>query len=361
MSRNGEGSTERLGLDGKYRESQLPLLIRREGMAELVDGVVRILDRRELPHTIRHLECTTVEEVAVAIEVMAIQGASTLSFAAGYAMAMEAGSDDTDPRALSQRLTLARDRLLSTRPTGIALRRMVDSVFDVAVHSAGTNPGAAAAAYVEESAQLLARQALATGRYALELLDGAGTILTHCFADRALLYLLLEAEQAGREIHVYASETRPFLQGARLTSMSVQEIGHPVTLITDGMGGFLMTRGLIDAFVTAADRVCLDGTICNKIGTYQYAVCAAANEIPYIVLRQNGPDVESRSAADIEIEYRDAHEVLYCGGRRMAPEGVTALYPAFDITPPHLIHRIVTDRGAFASQAIESYFATPAD
>jgi len=350
---------ERLGLDGEYLESDLPLLIRREGMAELVDGSVRILDRRVLPHTIEYLECDTVEDVAVAIESMAIQGAFTLSLAAGYAMAMEAGSR-RNGTTVGRRLADARRRLLATRPTGAALRRMLDAVYAVAVGSPDGASGPAAAGYVSGVAATLAKQALATGRHALDVLDGVDSILTHCFADRAFLYFLLEAKRRDREIHVYASETRPYLQGARLTAPSVQQIGHPVTLITDGMGGFLMTQGLVGAVVTAADRVCLDGTICNKIGTYQYAVAAAANELPYVVLRQSGPDAGSASAADVDVEYRDGEEVLHFDGRRQTAEGVAGLYPAFDITPPDLIYRIVTDRGAFLPENVSGYFDAPA-
>jgi len=140
-----------------------------------------------------------------------------------------------------------------------------------------------------------------------------------------------------------------------LTALSALEIGHPVTLITDGMGGFLMREGRVGAFVTAVDRVCLDGTICNKVGTYQYALAARANGLPYYVLRQSGPDFESATAADVAVEYRDPRSVIEFDGVPTAPSGVRALYPAFDITPPELVTAIVTDRGAFAPGAIRDY------
>jgi len=126
-------------------------------------------------------------------------------------------------------------------------------------------------------------------------------------------------------------------------------------VITDGMGGFLMRRGEIDAFVTAADRVCMDGTVCNKVGTYQYALAANANGLPYYVLRQSGPDVESADESSVELEFRDGEEIVIIGGARSAPSGVEGLYPAFDITPADLVSKIITDRGAFAASDIASY------
>jgi methylthioribose-1-phosphate isomerase len=219
----------------------------------------------------------------------------------------------------------------------------------------GLDPRAEAVAAVEAQAARWARQALATARHALPLVPHDVGLLTHCFADRSLLYLLLEARRASRTIDLYCSETRPYLQGARLTAMSAQQVGHPVTVITDGMGGFLMREGRVGAFVTAADRVCTDGTICNKVGTYQYALAARANLLPYYVLRQSGPDLESAGERDIHVEYRDPLSVLEFESVRVAPQGVNALYPAFDITPPELVTAIVTDRGVFAPSEVKDY------
>lgn len=234
---------------------------------------------------------------------------------------------------------------------------MLAMVEDVALraHAEERDARGAILAAVEAQAAAWARQALATARHALPLLPAGAGLLTHCFADRSLLYLLLEARRLGRTIDLYCSETRPYLQGARLTALSALEIGHPVTLITDGMGGFLMREGRVGAFVTAADRVCLDGTICNKVGTYQYALAAHAHALPYLVLRQSGPDFESATAADIQVEYRDPRAVLEFNGVPTAPPGVQALYPAFDITPPELVTAIVTDRGVFAPESIRDY------
>lgn len=347
----------RLALDGEYDEARVPLLLRRSGMAEWDDGRVRILDRRNLPATVRFIDCRTVEEVAAAIESMAIQGAFTLSLAAGYGLALAVASATGARQQWLAAVDEAARRLIVTRPTGLALSRMMVECKAAAHATEGDREAIVAAIVrtVDAKAQQLARQALATARHALPLLAGAEAILTHCFADRSLLYLLLEARREGRTLRVYCSETRPYLQGARLTAPAVLEAGHRATLITDGMGGFLIRRGMVQAFLTAADRVCLDGTICNKVGTYAHALAARASGVPYHVLRQSGPDFESAGEGDIEIELRDGRSVLDFMGVATSVPGVDAIYPAFDITPPDLVTSIVTDQGVFEPSSIARY------
>jgi len=344
---------DRLGLEGEFAEAELPLLVRRAGMAEWDDGLVTILDRRALPMSEIYVECRTTEEVAKAIEEMVIQGAFSLSIAAGYGLALAGLRGPDVPGAIHAAAT----RLRSTRPTGLALQRMMNACLQRAdaAMAAGQNPVDAIVATVDHAAATLARQGWKTGQRAAALLEDGTSILTHCFPDRSYVYLLMEAAKAGKKLHVICSETRPYLQGARLTSLCAQQAGFSATVITDGMGGFLMRRGDIGAFVTAADRVCLDGTVCNKIGTYQYALAAKAHELPYYALRQSGPDTESAGEADIEVEMREGDALLYCGGERTAPHGVQGLYPGFDITPPELVSAIVTDRGIFSPANINAY------
>lgn len=341
---------DRLGLEGEFKESELPLLIRRTGMAAWDDGVVRILDRRELPLTEKYIECRTVEEVANAIKNMAIQGAFSLSIAAGYGLAL-AGSDP-------QMIKVSAERLTNTRPTGLALHRMMVACLsrvEVALDE-GENPVSVIIDTVDKAAADLARQGWKTGQRAANLLEDGMSILTHCFPDRSYVYLLMEASKAGKNLNIICSETRPYLQGARLTSLCAQQAGFDAKVITDGMSAYLMRRGDIDVFVTAADRVCMDGTVCNKIGTYQHALAARAHNLPYYTLRQSGPDRESASEADVEVEIRSGDAILYSGGKRTAPEGVQGLYPGFDITPPDLVSAIVTDRGVFSPGEINTYF-----
>ncbi len=348
-------SNDRLGLEGVFAEKELPLLIRRQGMADWHDGMVRILDRRALPHEERYVDCENVEEVAVCIEDMVIQGAFSLSIAAGYGLALAAADDQASD--CRKRLHLASERLKKTRPTGLALHRMMAACMAAATGAlnASQSPHQAILDTVNRGAAALARQGYETGRIACELLPGDATILTHCFPDRSYVYMLVEAKRTGKNFRVIASETRPYLQGARLTALCAQQAGFEVHVITDGMGGFLMRRGEIDVFVTAADRVCMDGAVCNKVGTYQYALAAAANSLPYYVLRQSGPDVESANESCVEVEFRDGEEVVNIGGTRSAPVGVDGLYPAFDVTPPDLVTKIITDRGVFPAAEIASY------
>jgi len=346
-------NADRTGLEGEFSELELPLLVRRAGMAEWDDGVVRILDRRALPLSEKYVECRTTEEVAVAIEEMVIQGAFSLSIAAGYGLALSCSNGPDVLKGIKSDAA----RLEKTRPTGLALHRMLAVCVQRAEAAivAGEDPEAAIVGTVDAAAATLARQGWKTGQRAAGLIEDGASILTHCFPDRSYVYLLMEAAKAGKQLNVICSETRPYLQGARLTSLCAQQAGFSAKVITDGMGGFLMRRGEIDAFVTAADRVCMDGTVCNKIGTYQYALAANANDIPYYALRQSGPDTESADESDVDIEMRSGDALLFLGGERIAPEGVQGLYPGFDITPPGLVSAIVTDRGIFDPSTINTY------
>ena len=352
-------SAQQLGLEGVFAEEDIPLPMRRAGMAAWRGDHVLMLDRRELPLKEQYLQLSSTEEVAIAIETMAIQGAFSISIAAGYGLALSA------PTAPSTELTPLKqtaDRLIQTRPTGLAIKRMMSACLAAAEGAArqGNNVQAAVLAIVDQAAVALARQGYETGKHACDLIADGATILTHCFPDRSYVYLLLETARRGKSINVICSETRPYLQGARLTALCAQQAGFNAQVITDGMGGFLMQQGKIDAFVTAADRVCMDGTVCNKIGTYQYALAAKANNVPYYTLRQSGPDRESADASDIEVEYRNGDEIISWAGVRTAPFGVSGLYPSFDITAAELISKIITDRGVFNPQDIANYLtATP--
>lgn len=340
----------RLGLEGEFVEADLPLLVRRAGMAEWQGGSVRILDRRQLPRSEVYVDCASTEDVALAIEEMVIQGAFSLSIAAGYGLALAAEND-------LQQVHGAATRLRQTRPTGLALDRMMTACVEraTAAFAAGESMSDAIVSTVDHAAATLARQGWKTGQRAAELLAEDATILTHCFPDRSYVYMLMEAARAGKRLNVVCSETRPYMQGAKLTSLCALQAGFDATIITDGMGGYLMRRGDIDAFVTAADRVCMDGTVCNKIGTYQYALAARANAVPYFALRQSGPDRESASEADVTVEMRSGEALLTVGGERIAPPGAKGLYPAFDITPPDLVSKIITDRGIFEPAQIHTY------
>ena len=350
---------EQIGWEGIFPEKEIPLPMRRTGLAAWRGDHVKMLDRRHLPLKEKYVLLRSTEEVANAIENMVIQGAYSISIAAGYGLALSATEQHSEDLGC---VHSAAKRLIKTRPTGLAIQRMMAACLKAAeIASADGNPiRETVLAVVDQAAVALAKQGYETGKNACDLLEDGATILTHCFPDRSYVYLLMETKRRGKKIKVICSETRPYLQGARLTALCAQHLGFETQVITDGMGGFLMRQGEIDAFVTAADRVCMDGTVCNKIGTYQYALAAKSNNIPYYTLRQSGPDLESATEADIEMEYRNEEEVVNWAGVRTTPLGVTGLYPAFDITQPELVTKIVTDRGVFDSNKISDYITAPA-
>ena len=343
-----------LGWEGVFPNESIPLPMRRAGMAEWQGDHVLMLDRRELPLREAYLKLRKTEEVAKAIEDMAIQGAFSISIAAGYGLALSALEGFKELHEAAQRLK-------QTRPTGLAIARMMDACLLEAksAYEQGDNIQASIISLVDQAATVLAKQGYETGKNACDLLPDGATILTQCFPDRSYVYLLMETARRGKSINVVCSETRPYLQGARLTALCAQQAGFSAKVITDGMGGLLMRQGEIDAFITAADRVCMDGTVCNKVGTYQYALAASANGLPYYTLRQSGPDTESATEADIELEYRNGDEIVHWADIRTAPEGIEGYYPSFDITPPELVSKIVTDRGIFEADQIHTYVDAP--
>jgi methylthioribose-1-phosphate isomerase len=171
--------------------------------------------------------------------------------------------------------------------------------------------------------------------------------------------MLYYTVQAGKRIELICTETRPYLQGARLTAAQAKEIGVDVTLVTDNMPGYLFYRGMITKYVTAADSIALDGHISNKVGTFQYAVLAHQFGVPFIVLGYDGPDPDRPDAASIPIEERNPEEVFFCRGVRTAVEGIKGYYPAFDITPPQFVSVIATERGLFSPWNIKDFFTAP--
>lgn len=342
--------------------AKLPILTNRADTLKYVDGVVQVLDRRKLPETVTFVPCRTYQEVAQAIVDMVIQGAPPLAYAAGYGLALAArqfrhlGGDD-----FKAALVQAHQQLRATRPTGADIFPLLDRALALAVHAAdeGRDVEQELVTFVDEQIRVGDRAARLSGRHASELLASGDRVLTHCFAGAALNYMLYFALEAGKEIELICTETRPYLQGARLTASQAKELGVPVTLITDNMPGYLFYRGMITKYVTAADSISLDGHISNKIGTFQYAVLAHQFGVPFIVLGYDGPDPERPDAASIPIEERNPEEIFYCRGVRTAVEGIRGYYPAFDITPPQFVSVISTERGLFSPWNIRDFFRAP--
>jgi methylthioribose-1-phosphate isomerase len=304
---------------------------------------VRLLDQRLLPAEETWLALVTAEEVADAIRTLAVRGAPAIGVAAAYGLAVEARRGATP-----ERLRAAAELLARARPTAVnlewAVRRMSRRI--------GEPAGAvlAEAHAIRDEDEASCRRIGALGA---PLLPPEARVLTHCNAGAlataaygTALGIVRAAREAGRLEHVFADETRPFLQGARLTAWELKRDGIPVTILTDGMAGWLMARGEISCVVVGADRIAANGDVANKIGTYGLAVLARHHDIPfYVAAPWSTFDPSLSTGAGIPIEERGADEVLRIFGRLIAPEGVPARYPAFDVTPAGLVTAIVTERG----------------
>ncbi|MGW0889528.1 s-methyl-5-thioribose-1-phosphate isomerase [Saccharopolyspora sp. NPDC002578] len=326
----------------------------------LCDDGVHLLDRRVFPFERTWVHARTVDEVARAIEDMVTQSCGPY-FAALWGMVLAARQAAADePRQVRARLAEAAERLIATRPTNDHQRIAVSWVLD-AVEAARERG--------EDSPEQLAAAALAGARAgdadyrgrsrsmgvaAAALLPDEGRVLTHCWGDLYLTETVAAALRAGKRLSFFCTETRPYLQGARLTAETLAEMGVPTTLVTDGMGASLFSGGEVDALLTASDRVTLDGHVINKVGTLQLAVAAHAFGVPFHALC-HGPDPKAPTAADVPIEYRDGDDVLHTLGRRTASERVRGHYPAFDVTPPRFVTTVVTDRGPFAPDDLAGY------
>lgn len=327
----------------------------------LVEGdEVRILDRRVFPFEKTWVTCRSVEDVAKAIEDMVTQSSGPWFAAAGGMMLAAQAADREGSSVAERREAIHRygERLKATRKTNNHIREVVTGVLVAAdaaldrgedltpsVTAAAT---AAAESYDERSTRL--------GRHAASLIPDGATILTHCWAESYLTQTVAAVLESGKKIEAICTETRPYLQGARLVAESLAEMGVPTRLITDGMPAHLMSRGDISLFVTAADRVTMDGYVVNKVGTLQIALAAHALGVPYIAL-VHAPDSEAATIDDVDMEDRNGDEVLFALGHRTASERVTGIYPAFDATPPQYVSVIATDRGRFSPRDLASYYA----
>ena len=340
---------------------KLALLADRFNTLWMEDGKVHMLNRRKYPHSVEFVTCSTLEEVAVCIENMTIQGAPPLAYAAGLALSMHAKVHEMDGRdAFFQALEKGIERLMHTRPTGWDIGYVLSGCREIAHTSfdKGEDVSKAIQEFVYTKIEEGNRIARDTGRYAADLIPDGARIQTICFAGAALANMLYFAAEDGKNIELFASETRPYLQGARLTAQSCVEMGIPVTVVTDNMPGYLMESGKTNLFVSTADKITMDGYIANKIGTYQIAMAAFDNDIPYYLLGYNGPVKGSYGPESLTIEERNPEEVLHCLGQRTSVDGAKGYYPAFDITSPKYISAVATDRGIFPSRLIYKYHAT---
>ena len=322
------------------------------------DGV-RMIDQRKLPTVEEYPIFRTYDEVAEAIRSMVVRGAPAIGVAAamGVALGMRA-SEAVDPDSARADFRKIADTISQTRPTAVnlfwAVERMT-RVFERLITN-GADSGSIRDQLVAEALDIQEEDIennKRMGQFGKELMPSTGTVLTHCNAGAlatagygTALGVIRAAVEAGKQLRVLADETRPFLQGARLTAWELWKDDIDVRVIVDNMAGTFMRQGLIDAVIVGADRIAGNGDVANKIGTYTVAVLAKEHEIPfYVAAPISTLDLSIVDGSDIPIEQRDPSEVMNFGGVRVAPEGVAALNPAFDVTPNELVAAIITDRG----------------
>jgi methylthioribose-1-phosphate isomerase len=319
-------------------------------------GVV-FIDQTKLPTEEVYVTCTTHQQVADVIRNMVVRGAPAIGVAAAMGIALGVKNSRAENAAdLKKELDQICEIIGHTRPTAVnlfwAIRRMKEKF-----ESLSSRPIAEIQqALIEESKRMHAEDIAANqamGRHGATLMPASGGVLTHCNAGAlatagygTALGVIRAAVEAGKKIHVYADETRPFLQGSRLTAWELMKDGIPTTVISDNMAGVMMQQGKIGAIVVGADRIAANGDVANKIGTYTVAVLAKEHGIPfYVAAPISTVDLATSDGSKIPIEQRNAREVTHIGGRQMTPNGVAIENPAFDVTPAKYVAAIITERG----------------
>lgn len=339
------------------KDQGMPFLLQYENVAWYENGKVRILDRRIYPTQVRFEVCETYQQVVQAIADMVTQSAGPYT-AVGMGMALAAHQARDKGRAEQLAfLRQAAQELAHARPTtanryGQITFRCAD-VAEAALE-AGQNP---VAAIVEDTLESLGRRYSTmqlVGDRLEALVPEGGTVLTQCYGETIIGTLIRAARRTGKSFRVFCAETRPFLQGARLTASCFAQAGFDTTVLTDNMIAYAMEREGIDVFTSAADTIARDGHIANKTGTFQIAILAKYFGVPYYVT--GIPDRDKRSAADIVIEQRDPGPVLTSWGIPNTVPEVKGVYPSFDVTPPHLISGVVTDKGVYVPYLLDQYF-----
>lgn len=288
---------------------------------------------------------------------MIVRGAPAIGVSAAYGMVLGAAEyKGDDVEGFIKHLEKVSELLKDTRPTAVNLFWAIERMLKVAYNNRQASVEDIKDLLLKE-ADRMAQEDVETNRrigyFGQQLLQDGAVVLTHCNAGAlatvgygTALGVIRAAREAGKNISVYADETRPYLQGARLTAWELMEEGIPVTLITDSMAGYFMKKGIISAVIVGADRIAANGDVANKIGTYTLAVLAKENRVPfYVAAPLSTLDLSIESGDDIPIEERDEREVTHIGGVRIAPYGVKVANPAFDVTPNQYVTAIITDAG----------------
>ncbi|GIW87364.1 MAG: methylthioribose-1-phosphate isomerase [Isosphaeraceae bacterium] len=321
-----------------------------------LDGRLRLIDQTRLPADCVLIDCTTVGQVWEAIRSLRVRGAPAIGIAAAYGCVLGARVRPTSPDAVREALHTAVERLRTARPTAVNLFWALERIGQAADRSHARTAEALLTELHTEATAIESedrRTCRAIGAYGATLLRGLRGVLTHCNAGGlatadygTALAVLFTAHEQGQALQVYADETRPLLQGARLTAWELQRRGIPVTVICDSMAAHVMRQGWVQAVIVGADRIAANGDTANKIGTYGLALLARAHSIPFYVAAPTSTfDPTIADGSQILIECRDPAEITHGSGRPTVPKGVSVYNPAFDVTPADLIDAIITERG----------------
>ena len=343
----------------KRFDDDLAFMLRYENVAWYEDGKVRILDRRIYPTKIEFVTCSTHREVAQAIADMVTQSAGPYT-AAGMGMALAAFEcKGLGREEMWAYLEKAAYTLSHARPT--TANRMVlttNGCLEAARKAIDEGRPVNEAIFMRTIESLNRRYSTieVVAEHLVTMFPDKGTIMTQCFGETIVGMMLRVARRRGKDIKLFVPETRPYFQGARLTASVACDMGFDTTVITDNMPAFVMKRNKIDLFTSAADVICMDGHVVNKIGTYQIAISAKYHGVPYFVT--GIPDKAHQTIDSVTIEERDPQLVLEARGVKNTLEGVKGYYPSFDITPPHLVSGVVTDKGIFVPYDLQKYYDT---
>jgi len=336
---------------------------------EWTEGRVKLIDQRKLPAEHTHLFLDSVSAAAQAIRDMVVRGAPAIGITAAYAVVLAARDRyHTDPRGWQDAVKTDLEHLIQARPTAVNLRWAVERMRGVieAGHTTDPVPSLLAEARRIHAEDIAANHRM--GQLGAELIAPGSGVLTHCNTGAlatggygTALGVVRAGVAAGKIAQTYADETRPWLQGARLTAWELAQEGIPVTLIADGAAAALMHQGKVRWLIVGADRIAANGDVANKIGTYMAACVARYHGVKVMVVAPTSTvDLATPDGNSIPIEYRPETEVLACGGQRIAPEGVHAWNPAFDITPAKLIDAVVTENGVVTNPTREKMTAVMA-
>ena len=335
----------------------LAFMLQYENVAWYDAGEVRILDRRIYPRKVEFVTCKTHQEVAQAITDMVTQSAGPYTAAAmGMALAAYECRDKNAQEQLEY-LEKASYTISHARPTTVARMKQITEGALWAARKAIAEGRDVPQAIVDNTVETNNARYAKVNRmaeYLVDMFPDHGAVMTQCFGETIVGMMLKVAKERGKQIRLFCPETRPYFQGARLTATVGHDMGFDVTVITDNMPAFVMQREKVDVFTCAADAICLDGHVVNKVGTFQIGIVAKYMGIPMFVT--GAPDQGHPTVDTVTIEMRDPNFTLQAMGVRTACEGVKGYYPAFDITPPHLISGIVTDAGIFSPYDLHRYF-----